>query len=165
MNSTPHMIHMILHHTTHHTWYMIHIIPHIAKKLIFTGVNKTWSGVSEARKKNSDHCGLEFLSYNEKFCDLWKSMGKKLILVLHYASVSLLVLFGPYLYLYFLYFWIWVFWCIFAHLPMHQYHTFLTATSIYRPTNSIPLDLSFYFWSLFDKGHKKNIAASLQLEN
>lgn len=85
------MIHMILHHTTHHTWYMIHIIPHIAKKLIFTGVNKTWSGVSEARKKNSDHCGLEFLSYNDnKFCDLWKSMGKKLILVLHYASVLFL---------------------------------------------------------------------------
>ena len=152
------MIHMILHHTTHHTWYMIHVIPHIAKKLIFTGVNKPDLVFLRREKRTRIIVDLIFSQIMKSFVICGNQWGKAHwmhILVLHYASVSLLVLFGPYLYLYFLYFWIWVFWCIFAHLPMHQYHTFLTATSIYRPTNSIPLDLSFYFWSLFDKGYKK----------
>ena len=53
------------------------------------------------------------------------------------------------------------FWCIF-HTHSHPfpqffflYHTFPTATSIYCPENSIPLNLSFYFELFFDKDPKE----------
>ena len=77
-----------------------------------------------------------------------------LLVCSHFSDWYLCLCLCLYLYLYFC---ICSFWCIF-HTHSHPfpqsfflYHTFPTATSIYCPENSIPLNLSFYFELFFDK--------------